>query len=328
MRFFDKTNINFVGPRKLFFLASAAFIIVGIILISTYLPPVLGIDFTGGTEVAVRFEKVLKDGSTRSGDIKIEQIRSAIESAGLSGSEIKSFGKADDYLVRVQTTDEASDKVNTALETAFPNTQFTTLKDDTIQPKIGSELMWQALQAVFLSVLFILMYIAFRFEFVFGLGAIVALVHDVVVTFIIIVIAQRFGLNLEINQTILAAMLTVVGYSINDTVIIFDRIRENKELYKGKTFVSMVNTSINETLSRTVNTVMTTFLVLITLVILGGPVLEGFAFTMLVGIITGTYSSIYIASSFVIWYNGNVKKIDVEGSSIKSENAKIRAAKA
>lgn len=328
MRFFDKTNINFVGPRKMFFLASTAFVIIGIILIATVFPPVLGIDFTGGTEVAVRFESKLQDGSDRTEQIEIQKIRKSVEEAGFIGSEIKSFGAEDDYLIRVQTTEEASAKVNQALASAFPDVVLTTLKDDTIQPKIGSELQSQALLAVFLSVFFILLYIAFRFEFTFGLGAIVALVHDVVVTFIVIVIAQRFGLNLEINQTILAAMLTVVGYSINDTVIIFDRIRENKEVYKGKTFVSMVNTSINETLSRTVNTVLTTFLVLLTLVLLGGPVLEGFAFTMLVGIITGTYSSIYIASSFVIWYNGKVKKMDVEGSSIKSQNAKVKAAKA
>ena len=170
----------------------------------------------------------------------------------------------------------------------------------------------QALWAILLSVIAIMIYIAFRFQFVFGLGAIVALIHDVLITFIFIVVFQKItGLSLEINQAILAGMLTVLGFSINDSVIIFDRIRENKEISKGISFVNLVNKSLNETLSRTVNTSITSILVLSILIFFGGESLQGFAFTMAVGFIVGTYSSLFIATPFVIWYLQNIKKQNV-----------------
>lgn len=303
MRWFGKTNINFVGARKIFFYLSIILILAGIILTSL-VGVQYGIDFQGGTEIAIEFEKV----------IPTEDIRDAVEKAGLTGSEIKSFGQENQYLIRVKESENAPQIIEQAFKNKFTGIEFKTLKIDKIGPKIGAELREQAFLAVILAVIAILIYIAFRFEFTFGLGAIVALIHDVVFTFTTIVVVNHLTpLNLEVNQSILAAMLTVVGYSINDTVIIFDRIRENREVHKGLAFTKLVNLSINETLSRTVNTVGTTLLVLITMVIFGGPVLQGFAFTMLVGIIVGTYSSIYIASSFVIWYFEKVKKVNVEG---------------
>ena len=167
--------------------------------------------------------------------------------------------------------------------------------------------------AVILAVIAMLIYIAFRFEFTFGLGAIVALVHDVIISFGIVMLFHHLGIiSNEFNQNMIAAMLTVVGYSVNDTVIVFDRIRENQEKHKGLHFIKLANLSINETLSRTINTVLTVVLVLITMVLLAGPVLQGFAFTMLVGIVFGTYSSVYIATAFVVFYMKTVKKIDVE----------------
>ncbi len=158
-----------------------------------------------------------------------------------------------------------------------------------------------------------LIYIGLRFEFTFGLGAIIALVHDVIFTLGMIVIFDKLGIiNLEINQGIVAALLTVVGYSVNDTVIIFDRIRENREKHKGIPFAKIANLSINETLSRTIITVLTVLIVLLVMDFFSGPVLQGFAFTMTVGVIVGTYSSIYIATSFVLWYMKKVKKINIE----------------
>ncbi len=300
MRFFHNTNIDFIGKRKLFFMVSV--ITISLTTLGTIiLGPVMGIDFAGGTEVGVKFQN----------NIEAQEIRNAIESAGLDGAEIKSFGTANSYLIRVKDSDDAPTLVQNALNTNFANNPHTTLKVDKIGPKIGNEMRTNGMIAIFLATIAILLYIGFRFEFIFGLGAIVALVHDVVLTFTLIVVINTTGLfNLEINQTTLAALLTVLGYSINDTVIIFDRIRENLERIKGKSFRDIVNLSINETLSRTVNTTLTTSLVLLIIVLFGGPVLEAFALTMLIGFIVGTYSSIYIASSFVIWYNERNKKIE------------------
>ncbi len=303
MRFFHNTNIDFVGKRGLFAIISTAVIFACFILVLT-LGVKYGIDFMGGTEIAYKFSK----------NVNTEEIRKAVNNAGFSGSEIKSFGKENQYLIRVKESHEAPSKVKEALTAAFPDISIESLKTDKIGPKIGSELRTQAFIAVIIAVAAILIYIGFRFEFMFGLGAIVALFHDVFITFFLIVLVSHTGwINLEINQHILAAMLTVVGYSINDTVIIFDRIRENREVKKGHDFMYMVNLSVNETLSRTIITLLTTFLVLSTLVVFGGPVLEGFAFTMLVGFIVGTYSSIFIASSFVIWFLEKVRKVPVRG---------------
>lgn len=312
MQYFSGTNINFVGKRQIFFFVSI-FVILGGLIASFVLKPVYGIDFEGGTEIAVRFDR----------DVQPEELRALLNKQGVDGAEIKSFGKENQYLIRIKESKDAINQVYEALGNNFSefNVENNILKVDKIGPKIGSELRGQAFIAIFLSVLAILIYIAFRFEFTFGLGAIVALVHDVVVTFSLIVIFHHLGIvNLEINQTILAAMLTVVGFSINDTVIIFDRIRENRERQKGLHFEKMVNLSINETLSRTINTVFTALLVLVTIVLFGGPVLQGFAFTMLLGIITGTYSSIYIASSFVIWYLEKVKKVDLQKGLVKKKS--------
>ncbi|MFP4528416.1 MAG: protein translocase subunit SecF [Candidatus Kapaibacterium sp.] len=315
MRFFHGTNINFVGKRKLFFIVSTLVIVVGFSL-AMILGPKLGIDFTGGTEIAVKF----------SGQVTTQQIRTTVGAAGFEGAEIKSFGQESQYLIRIQEAEEAPTIIKDALQNEFSGQEVTVLKVDKIGPKIGDELYGQAIMAVLLAVVAILLYIAFRFEFTYGLGAIVALVHDLIATFTIVVVVHHLGwINLELDQSILAGLLTVIGFSINDTVIIFDRIRENKERNKGMHFVKMVNMSINETLSRTINTLLTAALVLVTLVLFGGPVLQGFAFTMLIGIIIGTYSSIYIASSFVIWYLEKVSGIDFESNAGKKELAKSKS---
>lgn len=313
MQFFSKTDINFISKRPFYAGFSAVLIVVGLIA-AFVLGPRLSIDFQGGTEVAVAFEN----------EISTSQVRDALNTEKLDGNEIKSFGGDNQFLIRVKDFDNASVVVLESLEQNIPNNSFEVLKVDKIGPKIGSELWTNALLAVLLAVLAILIYIAFRFEFVFGLGAIVALVHDVLITFAIIVVVHHTGIiNLEINQGIFAALLTVVGYSINDTVIIFDRIRENADVHKGMNFVKMVNMSLNETLSRTVNTTLTSILVFLTIIFFGGPVIQGLAFTMFIGIVIGTYSSIFIASSFVIWYNQKVKKMNFESKGNKKERIGI-----
>lgn len=315
MQFFQDTKIDFVSKRSFFAVVSAIVILVGVIG-TVVIGPKLGIDFAGGTEVAVKFFDT----------VEIDDLRKTVEKAGFDGAEIKSFGQANQYLIRVKESGNESEIMVKIFKQDFPDAfkeDGSILKLDKIGPKIGDELFGDAIIAVLLAVISILLYIAFRFEFVYGFGAIVALVHDVVVTFTLIVIANYIlPINLEINQAILAGMLTVVGYSINDTVIIFDRIRENLDVHKGMNYFKLVNMSINETLSRTVNTTLTSSLVLVTLLLFGGPVLQGFAFTMLIGIITGTYSSIYVASSFVIFYREKIKKEDLTIGSLKAKKTK------
>lgn len=304
MQYFSNTDINFVGIRKKVAIFSIALIVLG--LAATFiLQPVLGIDFKGGAEIAIQI----------SGDVSIADVRSKIGDAGISGTEIKSFGESNQFLIRIMDTEKGPENVKNALETGFPSQDIVVLKVDKIGPKIGAELFLDAIWAVILALIAILVYIAFRFEFNFGVGAVIALLHDVIATFSVVVIVHHLGLvDLELNQSILAGMLTVVGYSINDTVIIFDRIRENMEKHKGMNFFKMVNMSINETLSRTINTTATTICVLLVLFLFGGPVLQGFAFAMFFGIVFGTYSSIFIASNYVLWRHEHSEKSSVDTS--------------
>ena len=311
MQFFDKTNIDFVAKRKILLTVSLSTIVFGLILAFVF-PPKFGIDFTGGTEVGIKFEKTMST----------SELRTAVSEIGFESSEIKTFGAEGSFLIRIADSDNAPELLKSGLNNKFADNPHVVLKVDKIGPKIGNEMRSQAFLAILCSAIVILLYLAFRFEFSFGLAALVALVHDIMVTFLIVIIFQKTGIfSLEIDQTILAAMLTVVGYSINDTVIIFDRVRENRDLMKGKSLVSIFNRSINETLSRSVNTTLTTEIVLLVLLFFGGPTLEGFAFTMFVGFIVGTYSSIFIATPFALWYFNNVKKIDVGENDMKTATA-------
>jgi len=321
MQFLHGTNIDFLGQRKTLIYFSLVLNALGIIL-----PLVLGlkfgIDFTGGTEVGVEFSG--KANATA-------EIREIVEKGGVFGIEIKSFGRDNQYLIRVPADAygagvDVRKTVEERLQQSMSAETVKILMVNNIGAKVGSELRTAALIAVVLAILAIMLYIAFRFEFTFGIGAAVAIIHDVLVTLAFVTILSKLGiLNLEMNTAMIAAFLTVIGFSVNDTVIIFDRVRENLEKHKAMNLIQLMNLSINETLSRTVNTVMTVVLVLLTMTLFGGEGLEGFAFTMLIGIVTGTYSSIYIASAFVIWYIQNVQKKDIEG---EYESQKSRLAKA
>jgi preprotein translocase subunit SecF len=321
MQFLHGTNIDFLGKRKTLIYFSLILNALGIIL-----PLVLGlkfgIDFTGGTEVGVELSG--KANATA-------EIREIVEKGGVFGIEIKSFGRDNQYLIRVPADAygagvDVRKTVEERLQQAMSAENIKILMVNNIGAKVGSELRTAALIAVVLAIIAIMLYIAFRFEFTFGIGAAVAIIHDVLVTLAFVAILSKLGfLNLEMNTAMIAAFLTVIGFSVNDTVIIFDRVRENLEKHKAMNLIQLMNLSINETLSRTVNTVMTVVLVLLTMTLFGGEGLEGFAFTMLIGIVTGTYSSIYIASAFVIWYVQNVQKKDIEGEyeSQKSRLAKV-----
>lgn len=302
MDLIKKTNIDFVTKRNTFFMGSLIASVVGLIL--CFLPGMieLGIDFTGGTQISVAFEK--KSASA-------DQVRAAVSSLGFGGAEIKSFGNEGEYLIRINQTgrtSEISANIVQSLRTSFPNDNVILLGADNVDPKISSELAFDSALSLGLATIIILLYVAFRFEFAYGLSAIVALAHDVVMAFVISVLFNKTGLlNLEISINSLAAYLTILGYSINDKVVVFDRIRENREKHKGMGLAELVNLSLNETLSRTLITGISVLAALLVMVFLGGDVLEGFAFTMFIGIVVGTYSSIYIASSFLIWYTDRVK---------------------
>ncbi|MGA9116518.1 MAG: protein translocase subunit SecF [Bacteroidota bacterium] len=294
MRLFGKTNIDFMGKRKTWYTISGTLILAGLVSLA-FRGVELGIDFLGGTELVVGFER----------PVEIGQVRSAMDGIGLGRAEIKTFGNPRDILIR--TSEQAAgtvvgDRIRDGLAAGFSGNPFTVLKEDKIGPKIGAELRRDALYAVVASLLAIGLYVAFRFKFIYGLGAVAALFHDVLITLGIISIATGLTqeLNLEISQNMIAAFLTLVGLSINDTVVIFDRIRENQKIFRSMGTIELINKSINETLSRTIITSGTIFIVLMVLLVFGGEVNRGFAFALTIGIITGTYSSIYIASAVVV----------------------------
>jgi len=302
MRFFKKTSIDFMSLRNKMYIVSAIVIAAGIAsLVMKGLD--FGIDFLGGTELIVEFEN----------EVSISDVRTSMERSGLGQAEIKTFGSNRDILLRTEEQGAGTsigERIRAGLTEQFPDNQFSVLKEDKIGPKIGAELRRDSLYAVIFSLIAILLYVAIRFHFVSGLGALAALFHDVLITLGLLSICDGLfpQLNLEITQNIVAAFLTLVGLSVNDTVVIFDRIRENERNFKTMPLIDLINKSVNETLSRTIITSGTIFIVLAVLFVLGGEVNRGFAFTLLIGIITGTYSSIYIASAVVVEWNDRTNK--------------------
>ncbi len=296
MRIFHETNIDFMGRRKGMYLLSAALIVVGLISLLTK-GVHYGLDFTGGTEILVEFSDRPDVGA----------IREMMNRGGFKGTEIKTFGVENRILIRTQDQSEGTvvdDRIRDGLKTSFGNLNPVILEKQKITPKIGAELREDAVYAILFSLIAIGIYIWFRFKFIYGIGAIAALFHDVLVT--LGVISLLDGLtpmtNFEIDQNMIAAFLTLVGLSVNDTVVIFDRLRENQKRYRTMALGELINKSLNETLSRTIITSGTIFLVTIILFLLGGEVNRGFGFALTIGIITGTYSSIYVASAVVLDY--------------------------
>ncbi len=295
MRIFENTNYDFLGKRKMFYAISVAIIVIGFtVLFATKSIP-LGIDFSGGTELQIKFDK----------DVNIGDLREAMDNAGFAGMELKTMGTERDVLFRTPMQEEGqlvSDKIQQGIKTKIKDNNFVVQRIDKVGPKIGAELRRNALFAVIFSLIAILIYLAFRFQFVFAVGAVIALFHDVLVTIAVIAIFDAIfpNLRLEFNQSMLAAFLTLVGFSSNDTVIVFDRIRENIKLFKNEDILHVMNRSINATLSRTIITSGTVFITVLVLFIFGGEVNRSFAFTFAIGIITGTYSSVFVASAIVV----------------------------
>lgn len=380
MRLFENINIDFLGKRKTFYIVSLIVISLG--LLTVFIKGLeYGIDFRGGSEVIVSFNK----------PVNLADVRSAASQIGIGNVEVKTYGTTlenilirtplqeisqdqfDRIVVNIRKTIEevipetlytikektantivfsfsspdtarlvsdqllskgfqaglysqeeankdvivrvgVSDLIREGLREKFSGYTFEIIKEDRVGPKIGKELRRDAVIAVLLSLVVILIYLGFRFKFVFGVGAVLALFHDVLVTlgFVSFFNGLFPGLNLEITQSVIAAFLTLVGFSVNDTVVVFDRIRENLKIHKTMDLKNLFNMSINRTLSRTILTSGTVFLVILALLLFGGEVNRGFAFTFMIGILTGTYSSIFIASAFVYDWTMKRKKGKIE----------------
>ncbi|MEJ2054755.1 MAG: protein translocase subunit SecF [Calditrichaceae bacterium] len=291
MRMFKNTHIKFVDIRKVGYTISGTLILLSIISLILHGGPKYNIDFTGGTLVHLKFEK----------NVEIQSLRDALAVAGLGQAEIKHFGDLNEVAIRTMdegnTDEEASLKIEELIQRALPDNPFVVQRVEKVGPKIGHELIIQALQAIFWSMLLILIYIMWRFEFKFSIGAIAALLHDITITLGVFSV-----FNIEISAPIIAAVLTIVGYSLNDTIVVFDRIRENLKASKKNVseLAGTINRSINETLSRTMVTSGTTLIVVLVLYFFGGEVLRTFALAIIIGIVIGTYSSIFVASPIIV----------------------------
>jgi preprotein translocase subunit SecF len=270
-------NVNFVGKMKMFFWFSITLTIVSLIFMIARGGPNMGIDFAGGTIVQVKYSQATS----------VDKIREALKPINLEGSVVQEVGS--------RSENEFLLKIEDAMATAYGKKGFEIRRIEAVGPKAGKDLTQKGILAVCFSLLGMLLYISWRYEFRFALGGIIALVHDVIVS-----VAFFTILGGEFTLTIIAALLTIIGYSINDTVVVFDRIRENMRKSPTQELGEIINASINQTLSRTILTSFTVFLVLIALYFFGGVVIHDFAFILLVGVVFGTYSSVFIASPLVI----------------------------
>jgi len=292
------TNIPFTRYRKIAVVLSTAVNLA--VLIALFVKgPNLGVDFAGGTVVQLKFQQ----------KVAIPDIRRALETVGLGTAVIQDFGEqgSNEYLVRLDKTSgeigAMSEQIKKALSDQFGARNFELRRIESVGPKVGEDLRFRGVMSVLAATVMMGVYIWLRFELRFGVGAVIALTHDILVTVGALLLA-----NYEFDLTIVAALLTVVGYSVNDTVIVCDRIRENMRKIKRENLESIINTSINETLSRTIITTSTAIMVLVALFFLGGAVIRPFAFALLVGFFSGVYSTIFIASPVILLWEKRTRK--------------------
>ena len=291
LQILHKTNIDFMGWKNVSFTFSALLIILGIVgLVQIGRGKAnLGIDFVGGTTVQLGFKE----------HIPIDQARAALEKNGFQGATIQEVGEGGNkILIKVRESEGTSDKIQSLFKQEFSTNPFEVVSITEIGPVIGQALKQQSLWAITISIIGIIIYVAFRFQFKFGVAAAIATLHD-----ILAVLGIFFILHKEINLLIITALLTLAGYSLTDTVVVFDRIRENLKRSRRDPLPVLVNASINEVLSRTIITSLTVVLVLVPLVLFGGDVLHDFSIALLMGVIVGTYSSVFVASPLlVVWH--------------------------
>ncbi len=296
MELFAKLNFDFIGKRNIALVFSLILISAGLISIGVQGGLKYGIDFSGGTLIQMKFANT----------VTAEEVRAAITVKGLGAFTIQRIGDPSENEILIKLSKAVETKVEDTpavlitadLENAFGQENFEIRRTESVGPTMGEELKKSAVGAVTGALIMILLYITFRFQFKFGIGALAALIHDVLITVGIFSLTGR-----EFNLPVVAALLTIVGYSLNDTIVVYDRIRENQRIMHRDKLISVINTSINQTLSRTMLTSLTTLVVVSCLFFLGGEVINDFSFALLIGIIVGTYSSIFVASPVLVWWN-------------------------
>jgi preprotein translocase subunit SecF len=286
-----QTHIDFMGKFKTALMFSGLLILAGFVSITMHGGLKFGIDFEGGTLVQLKFPEAPA----------IDSIRSSLKEIGLADSTIQEFGSPDTILIRVERADGELKEMGTRIKRALEETKgFTGIIIDRVEmvgPKVGKDLRTKALLSILYAIIGIVIYISWRFELQYAIAAIIALLHDVLIT-----MGAFSMLDKEFTLVIVAAFLTIIGYSLNDTIVVFDRIRENTRRRSKESLSDVINTSINQTLSRTLLTSGTTLLVVVALFFLGGEIIHDFSFALLVGVVVGTYSSIFIASVFLVYW--------------------------
>lgn len=322
MRIFKKTpEYNFLGKKKIAFIISSVLILTSIIGLLTK-GLTYGIDFRGGTLIQIQFNQ----------DPPLEVIRELFQEEINTTVNITTFGNPEDFEVIITLSEEAikdrvgelTDMITEILQKKFDT--FDIRRVETVGPKVGEQLKTKAIQAALFVLLGILIYIGIRFKVRYAFAAVVALFHDVLAMLGIFVFAEK-----EFTLTIVAAVLTIIGYSLNDTIVVFDRIRENVARYPKKEMEEIINISVNESLSRTILTSLTTFLVVFTLWVLGGEIIHDFCLAMLIGLIVGTYSSVFVASPVMLYFdpvnlknNPQFRKIRQSLENLKPSKSKTR----
>ena len=292
------TEFNFMAKKTMAVTLSCAVILIGIISIVSHGGLRYGIDFAGGTLVQLKFKN----------PPAIEEVRDGLRTIGLGDSTIQEFGSKNHLLVRVERSEgkleEIGTKIKNSLIGKYEAENIIVERVEMVGPKVGKDLREKAILSIVYAIIGIVIYISWRFEFQYAVAAIIALIHDVLITMGAFSLADK-----EFTLVIVAAFLTIIGYSLNDTIVVFDRIRENMRR-KGKTLLKdVINASINQTLSRTILTSGTTLLVVVALFFLGGEIIHDFSFALMIGVLVGTYSSIFIASVFLVyWESRSAKK--------------------
>ena len=281
------TNIPFMKYRRFAYMISGAVVLATAVWLVMHRGPRQGVDFSGGTLLQIRASRALP----------ADQLRSALDQGGLRGAELQQLtGEGAEYMVRLEAGEgDVFASVQRAVQAKFPDVQLELRRTETVGPKVGKELGQKAIWAILGSLAGILLYVGIRYEFKFAFGAVVALFHDVFVT-----LGVLCFLNREVSLTVVAALLTIAGYSINDTIVVFDRIRERSKALRKEKHSRVMDIAVNETLSRTIITAFTVFLTALSLLIWGGEVLRDFSLAMVVGVVFGTFSSVFVASALAL----------------------------
>lgn len=313
LRILHGTSFDFIKWWRTAAILTIAFILAGFATVVVKGGFTYSIEFTGGTLMQLEFQS----------PPDVAKLRATLDAAGIRGAEITSFGSNREYTVRAQEesqvaeqaagAEKVANKIEAAVKAAFGDGSFRVVRVESVGPRVGGELRRGALIAILISFIVTLVYLAWRFEWRFGLAAVLATAHDILTTIAFIKL-----LDLEISLTVIAAILTVIGYSLNDTIIIFDRVRENLHKHRKMSFYELLNLSVNETLPRSILTHATTLAATMSMLILSGDVIRPFAWVMSFGIFTGTFSSIYVASPILMWVENKYPRKNEARSGVRA----------